>query len=111
MNTSCVGIWKQDRAEIVTNEWGNTKTPSYVSFTDKGRLIGDAAKYRASINPYDTVFNFKRLLGRKFSSPDVQDHINKFPFEVVERNDIPFVRVSHCGSTKDFVRIAYPQNF
>ncbi len=101
---SCVCVWRQDRAEVIPNDWGNSATPSYVSFTNKGRLYGDAAKYRASINPHDTVFNFKRLLGRKFSDPDVRSHIEQLPYEVVERDGIPFARIRHRGATKDFVR-------
>lgn len=102
---SSVCVLKQDRIEVIPNDWGNTATPSYISFTNNGRLFGDAAKYRASINPHDTIFNFKRLLGRRFTDPDVRSHIEQLPYEVVERAGIPFARIRHCGVTKDFVRI------
>ena len=63
---SCVGIWQNDRVEILTNDQGNRTTPSYVAFKDTERLIGDAAKNQVASNPLNTIFNTKRLIGRKF---------------------------------------------
>ena len=69
---SCVGIWTNGRCEIIANDQGNRTTPSYVAFTDTERLIGDAAKNQAALNPENTVFDAKRLIGRKFSDDTVQ---------------------------------------
>lgn len=100
---SCVSIWRNGQAEPVINDWGNTVTPSYVSFTDKGRLFGDAAKYRASIHPSNTIYNFKSLLGRKFSDSKVQSLISQLPYQVVDRGGIPSIRVDYRGERKEYV--------
>ena len=68
---SCVGIWQNDRVEIIANDQGNRTTPSYVAFTDTERLIGDAAKNQTARNPQHTVFDAKRLIGRKFNDSTV----------------------------------------
>lgn len=78
---SCVGIWRNDGVEIIANEQGNRTTPSYVAFTDNGeRLIGDAAKLQSSQNPTNTIFDAKRLIGKKFTDPRVQENMKHFPF-------------------------------
>ena len=69
---SCVGVFKNGRVEIISNDQGNRITPSYVAFTDGERLVGDAAKNQATINPEKTVFDVKRLIGRKFTDKSVQ---------------------------------------
>ena len=69
---SCVGIWQNDRVEIIANDQGNRTTPSYVAFNDKERLIGDAAKNQVSVNPSNTIFDAKRLIGRKVSDEAVK---------------------------------------
>ncbi|KAJ3477461.1 hypothetical protein NLI96_g10451 [Meripilus lineatus] len=102
-SSSCVSIWRNGQAEPVINDWGNTVTPSYVSFTDKGRLFGDAAKYRASIHPSNTIYNFKSLLGRKFSDSKVQSLISQLPYQVVDRGGIPSIRVDYRGERKEYI--------
>lgn len=99
---SCVGVWKNDRVEIIANDQGNRTTPSWVAFTDTERLIGDAAKNQAAMNPKNTVFDAKRLIGREFSDPGVQADLKHFPFEVVDRGGRPGIKVSFKGETKVF---------
>merc|ERR1719230_1511617 len=82
---SCVGVWKNGRVEIIANDQGNRITPSYVAWTDDDqRLIGDAAKNQASSNPENTVFDAKRLIGRKITDATVQEDMKHWPFKVVE---------------------------
>jgi heat shock protein 1/8 len=79
---SCVGVWQHDRVEIIANDQGNRTTPSYVAFTDAERLIGDAAKNQVAMNPENTVFDAKRMIGRKVSEPVVQADMKHWPFKV-----------------------------
>ncbi|KAK9014610.1 hypothetical protein V6N11_005764 [Hibiscus sabdariffa] len=81
---SCVGVWQHDRVEIIANDQGNRTTPSYVAFTDSERLIGDAAKNQVAMNPINTVFDAKRLIGRRFSDSSVQNDMKLWPFKVYE---------------------------
>jgi len=100
---SCVGVWKDDRVEIIANDQGNRTTPSYVAFTDTERLIGDAAKNQVAMNPSNTVFDAKRLIGRKFSDPVVQSDMKHWPFKVISKEgDKPFIQVEYKGETKEF---------
>lgn len=99
---SCVGIWKNDRVEIIANDQGNRTTPSYVAFTDTERLIGDAAKNQVSMNPVNTVFDAKRLIGRKFNDDSVQSDMKHWSYKVVSKNDKPFIEVDYKGETKQF---------
>ena len=117
---SCVGIWQNDRVEIIANDQGNRTTPSYVGFTDTERLIGDAAKnqvrVRASntpfellafdqvaMNPTNTVFDAKRLIGRKFQDPAVQSDMKHWPFTVISGPDSkPQIVVQYKGEEKHF---------
>jgi len=100
---SCVGVWQNDRVEIIANDQGNRTTPSYVAFTDTERLIGDAAKNQVAMNPENTVFDAKRLIGRRFSDSTVQDDMKHWPFKVVcKEGDKPFIQVNYKGETKTF---------
>jgi len=99
---SCVGVYKGGRVEIVANDQGNRITPSYVAFTDTERLIGDAAKNQATSNPERTVFDAKRLIGRKFADKDVQRDAKMFPFKVVDRDSKPCVEVELKEGKKVF---------
>jgi len=100
---SCVGVWQNDRVEIIANDQGNRTTPSYVAFNETERLVGDAAKNQVAMNPTNTVFDAKRLIGRKFSDQTVQSDMRHWPFKVVAKdNDKPFIRVDYRGETKDF---------
>ena len=100
---SCVGVWLHDRVEIIPNDQGNRTTPSYVAFTDTERLIGDAAKNQVALNPNNTVFDAKRLIGRRFSDPSVQGDMKLWPFKVVPGpGDKPFIVVQYKGEEKKF---------
>jgi len=100
---SCVGVWVNDRVEIIANDQGNRTTPSYVGFTDTERLIGDAAKNQVARNPVNTVFDAKRLIGRKFDDPIVQKDIKLWPFKVEAGPDQkPCIVVKFKGETKKF---------
>jgi L1 cell adhesion molecule like protein len=100
---SCVGVWENDRVEIIANSQGNRTTPSYVAFTENQRLIGDAAKQQAGMNPLNTIYDIKRLIGCKFSDKSVQDDIKRFPYKVIpDKHDNPVVEVQYMGETKTF---------
>lgn len=100
---SCVGVWQNDRVEIIANDQGNRTTPSYVSFSDNERLIGDAAKNQVAMNPHNTVFDAKRLIGRKFDDAEVQADMKHFPFKVVSKGGKPVIEVEYRGEKKQFV--------
>ncbi|KAK9467209.1 heat shock protein 70 family [Lipomyces arxii] len=99
---SCVAHFSNDRVEIIANDQGNRTTPSFVAFTDTERLIGDAAKNQAAMNPANTVFDAKRLIGRKFSDAEVQGDMKHFPFKVVDKGGKPMIEVEFKGETKTF---------
>jgi len=100
---SCVGVWKNDGVEIIANDQGNRTTPSYVAFTDTERLIGDAAKNQVARNPENTVFDAKRLIGRKFADPIVQADCKLWPFKVIAGpGDKPMIVVNASGEEKKF---------
>jgi len=97
---SCVGVYKDGRFQIIANDQGNRITPSYVAFTDDERLIGDAAKNQASLNPANTIFDVKRLIGRAFSDATVQKDKKLFPFNIVNKNGKPNIEVIIKGEKK-----------
>merc|ERR1712159_572988 len=97
---SCVGVYKNGRVEIIPNDQGNRITPSYVAFDGEERFIGDAAKNQAAINPTNTVFDVKRLIGRKFSDDTVQKDMKLMPFTIKAKDGKPYVEVEVKGSRK-----------
>ena len=101
---SCVGVWQNDRVEIIANDQGNRTTPSFVAFTDTERMIGDAAKNQAAANPTNTVFDAKRLIGRRYSEQATQSDIKHFPFKVFDKGgDKPGIEVDYKGEKKQFL--------
>merc|ERR1712226_876845 len=99
---SCVGIFQHGKVEIIANDQGNRTTPSYVAFTDSERLIGDAAKNQAAMNPSNTVFDAKRLIGRKFNDDAVQSDMKHWSFDVVDESGRPKIEVEFKGEKKKF---------
>ena len=99
---SCVGVWQNDHVEIIANDQGNRTTPSYVSFTSEERLIGEASKSSIASNPKNTVFDAKRLIGQKFNSETTQSDMKHFTYDVVDRDNKPFIQVDFRGETKVF---------
>ncbi|KAI6669007.1 hypothetical protein NL676_003892 [Syzygium grande] len=100
---SCVGVWQQDRVVIIANDQGNRTTPSCVAFTPTERLMGDAAKNQVFMNPTNSVFDAKRLIGRRFSDPSVQKDMKLWPFKVIAGpRDKPMIVVHYKGKQKWF---------
>jgi L1 cell adhesion molecule like protein len=99
---SCVGIFREDRCDIIANDQGNRTTPSFVGFTDTERLIGDAAKNQVAMNPQNTVFDAKRLIGRKFADAEVQADMKHFPFTIIDKGGKPVIEVEFKGEKKNF---------
>jgi heat shock protein 5 len=93
---------KDGRVDIIVNDQGNRITPSWVAFTDHERLIGDAAKNQFASNPHRTIYDVKRLIGRKTSDREIQTDIKTFPFKVIDSNGAPKVRVDVQGQEKNF---------
>ncbi|TCD62823.1 ATPase with role in protein import into the ER [Steccherinum ochraceum] len=99
---SCVGLQIGGRVEIIANDQGHRITPSWVSFSDEERLVGDSAKNAYHSNPENTVFDAKRLIGRKMDDPEIKRDQKHWPFKVVKRNDKPAIQVKHKGEIRDF---------
>ncbi|KAJ3684505.1 hypothetical protein LUZ61_013669 [Rhynchospora tenuis] len=100
---SCVAVWEHDHVEIITNDQGNRTTPSYVSFTMEERFVGESAFNNAAMDPINTIYGVKRLIGRCFSDTSVKEDINLWPFSVVaDANDRPKVVVNYKGEEKQF---------
>merc|ERR1712232_1452085 len=102
---SCVGVWQNDKVEIVANDQGNNTTPSYVAFTQHERMIGDAAKNQTAKNPLNTVFDAKRLIGRKFSDKSVQEDMKLWPFKMKE------IAETYLGKTVKDAVVTVPAYF
>ncbi|KAK4438257.1 Luminal-binding protein 5 [Sesamum alatum] len=90
---SCVGVYRHGKLDIIANDQGNRITPSWVAFTDTERLIGEAAKNQAALNPERTIFDVKRLIGRKFDDPEVQRDMKMLPYKVVDKDGKPYIQV------------------
>ena len=100
---SCVGVWQNDHVEILANDQGNRTTPSYVAYTSDERLVGDAAKSQAATNPTNTVFDAKRLIGRKFNDSVVQSEKKLWPFQVIDSAGKPKIQVEWKGEKHEFL--------
>lgn len=100
---SCVAVWQGDRVEVIANDQGNRTTPSYVAFTENERMIGDAAKNQAAMNPKNTVYDAKRLIGRKFTDEHVQADMKLWPFTVKpDEHNKPIIEVTYQGEKQTF---------
>uniref|UniRef100_A0A804MW03 Uncharacterized protein n=1 Tax=Zea mays TaxID=4577 RepID=A0A804MW03_MAIZE len=100
---SCVGVWQNGGVEVIANDQGNRTTPSYVAFTGSRLLVGDAAKNQAEMNPSNTIFDSKRLIGRRFSDASVQSDIKHWPFKVIPGpDDKPMIVVQYRGVEQQF---------
>ncbi|KAI9835890.1 MAG: hypothetical protein M1819_001788 [Sarea resinae] len=99
---SCVGVMQNGKVEILVNDQGNRITPSYVAFTDEERLVGDAAKNQYAANPNRTVYDVKRLIGRKYSDKDIQADVKHFPFRVINKDGKPSIKVEVSGQDRVF---------
>ena len=98
---SCVGVFQHGKVEIIANDQGNRTTPSYVAFTDTERLIGDAAKNQAAMNACNTIFDAKRLIGRRYDDETVQRDMKLWPFRVVRGKDRkPSIEVQYKGERR-----------
>jgi heat shock protein 1/8 len=99
---SCVGVVRNGNVEIIANDQGNRTTPSYVAFTDTERMIGESAKNQSAMNSTNTVFDSKRLIGRKYSEQTVQSDIKNFTYSVINENDKPVISLCYKNETKTF---------
>lgn len=99
---SCVGVFKNNGVEIIPNELGSRITPSVVAFTDEERLVGEAAKNQGPINPERTLYDIKRLIGRKFDDKEVQHDAKFLPFKIVNKDGKPYIRTNFQGEDKTF---------
>nr|Q06248.1 RecName: Full=Heat shock 70 kDa protein IV; Short=HSP70 IV [Paracentrotus lividus]CAA43653.1 heat shock protein protein [Paracentrotus lividus] len=97
---SCVGVFQNGKVEIIANDQGNRTTPSYVAFTDSERLIGDAAKNQVAMNPTNTIFDAKRLIGRRFNDSSIQADMKHWPFRVINKDGKPMLQAEYMGETK-----------
>jgi heat shock protein 5 len=99
---SCVGIYKNGRVEIIANDQGNRVTPSWVAFTDTERLVGEAAKNQAALNPTNTLYDIKRLIGRRWDDSTVQRDRKLLPFTIINKDGAPYVQVEISGEKKEY---------
>jgi L1 cell adhesion molecule like protein len=98
---SCVGVWQNDRVEIIASDSGNRTVPSMVTFTDTERLIGDASKSAAATHPRSTIFDAKRMIGREFSDSKLQEDMKHFSFNVVNKQNKPKISVTFKNEQKE----------
>jgi molecular chaperone DnaK (HSP70) len=99
---SCSAAWVNDKIEVIPNSQGARTTPSVVSFTDDGILVGDAAKNNSGLNPQNTIYDAKRIIGRNFNDPVVQENMKHWPFKVINDNGRPKFEVQYKGETKTY---------
>jgi len=99
---SCVAVWENDRVEIIANDQGNRTTPSQVAFTEEERLLGDAAKNQGAMNPENTIFDAKRLIGRRFDDQAVQKDMAHWPFKIIDYNSKPKIQATYKGDEKTY---------
>ena len=99
---SCVAVWQNGRVDTISNDQGNRTTPSYVAFTDTERLIGDAAKNQCGMNPENTLFDAKRMIGRRFDDKEIQNDMKNWPFKVINNNGKPEYQCYYKGELKTF---------
>ena len=97
---SCVGWWRDNRCDIISNDQGNRTTPSYVAFTDTERLIGDAAKNQTNMNPTNTVYDAKRLIGRKYDDKVIKNDIDSLPYTIKNQDNKPVIEVNYKNELK-----------
>eukprot|EP00039_Didymoeca_costata_P018446 m.333486 g.333486 ORF g.333486 m.333486 type:complete len:632 (+) comp17154_c0_seq1:94-1989(+) len=97
---SCVAVLLNDKVEIIANDQGNRTTPSYVAFTEEERLVGEAAKNQSAMNSANTIFDAKRLIGRSFDDPNVRRDKENWPFEIVDSEGLPHIKVTSSGEEK-----------
>jgi L1 cell adhesion molecule like protein len=102
---SCVGVIQHGKVEIIANAQGNRTTPSQVGFTDTERLVGDPAKNQAAMNPKNTIYNIKRLIGRSFDDPEIRDDISSFSYKVVNKKGEPSVEITRNGKVESFTPV------
>ena len=100
---SCVGVWQNDKVEIIANDQGNRTTPSWVAFNDEEKLVGESAKNQYNSNPTNTIFDVKRLMGYKFQDECVQREIKKLPYTIVcGDNNIPKIKATYKTEEREF---------
>ena len=102
---SCVGIWQDDKVEIIANDQGNRTTPSWVAFNDSEKLVGESAKNQYNSNPNNTIFDVKRFMGQKFQDQNVQNEMKYIPYEVISgKNNNPTLVVEYKNEKREFTK-------
>merc|ERR1711976_160648 len=99
---SCVGFFQNGKVEIIANDQGNRTMPSYVAFTNEERLIGESAKNQSSLNPKNTIFDAKRLIGRSINDPVIQGDLKHWPFSVIGKDGKCYIQAEYKGEKKEF---------
>lgn len=104
---SCMGVWKDGKVNLIPNEMGQNKDPLYIAFTDTDILFGDTAKNQIYKNPKNTIFDITRLIGKKFSNPDIQENIKYWPFEIIKdpNTDYLLIKVTYKKQEKKYTPI------